>query len=155
MWLLWGIKTLHELRSVSFNHHRGAPVVAKGNPYSPLPMGPTLLQAKALGPFLCMHRMVHCSSPQTEGIQSSREACQHYIDMEWLRSTQVSAILDFCHLEFLPSWISTILDFKQHYIDRSRFSSSTHSSQHEEIFSHWASKAVKRCPVHSKMFCNT
>ena len=29
----------------------------------------------ALGPFLCMHRMVHCSSPQTEGIQSSREAC--------------------------------------------------------------------------------
>ena len=31
--------------------------------------------AMALGPFLCMHRMVHCSSPQTEGIQSSREAC--------------------------------------------------------------------------------
>ena len=29
----------------------------------------------ALGPFLCMHRMVHCSSPETEGIQSSREAC--------------------------------------------------------------------------------
>ena len=31
--------------------------------------------AMALGPFLCMHQMVHCSSSQTEGIQSSREAC--------------------------------------------------------------------------------
>ena len=50
-------------------------------------MDPTLLQAKALGPFLCMHRMVHCSSPQTEGIQSSREACQH--GMEWLKSIPV------------------------------------------------------------------
>ena len=27
----------------------------------------------AFGPFLCMHRMVHCSSPRTEGIQSNRE----------------------------------------------------------------------------------
>ena len=29
----------------------------------------------ALGPFLCMQGILHCSSPQTEGIQSSREAC--------------------------------------------------------------------------------
>ena len=40
---------------------------------------PKLLQANAvamaLGPSLCMHGMVHYSSPQTEGIQSGGKAC--------------------------------------------------------------------------------
>ena len=44
--------------------------------FSPIgPLSSFQAIAMALGPFLCMHRMVHCSSPQTEGIQSSREAC--------------------------------------------------------------------------------
>ena len=44
--------------------------------FSPIgPLSSFQAIAMALGSFLCMHWMVHCSSPQTEGIQSSREAC--------------------------------------------------------------------------------
>ena len=55
------------------------PLVAEGN-FHPLPHStPKLLSSQCncngSWPFFCNHRMVHFSSPLTEGIQSSREAC--------------------------------------------------------------------------------
>ena len=50
------------------------PLVAEGHFHPLPPRTPKLLQSNTMasGPFLCMQRIMHYSSYQTEGIQSSR-----------------------------------------------------------------------------------